>query len=565
MPADGGEASLLASVPEGIVGGGVFRPVWSPDNTKVLFLANVKTIGDLVSESDVKVIRKLNHKTDGIGFFSDTRVHVFTVDMDDGEPRQLTEGEFDVGAAAWSPDGERIAFVADMSGEADYSPVRDIWVTTLEGGKPERVVEGIVTRGITHLAWSPDGEYIAYTSMEPVDREKLSHRYSNLWVAPSKGGEAVNLTGDFDRSVDRSAGASVAWSPDSETLYFLSPDHGTSHIHRVGIKDTDVERVTGGRMTVQGFSLSVDGSKIAYTATDATHLPELWVNDGSGDRRVTDLTADLVKEIPITEPEEFWFTASDSAEVHGWIMKPMGFDEGVRYPAILQIHGGPWSNYGWAFNLLFQFLSSNGYAVVYVNHRASTGYGEDFSKITGHWGEREYEDLMDAMDYVTGHYSFVDPDRLGVGGCSGGGYLTNWIVTQTDRFRAAVTVASISNWYSFYGCSDLGPCHILSFWDLADGKEPWEEAEAYFRPSPIRYVGNVETPLLIIHGEDDLRCPIEQAEQLFASLMKLRKTTEFVRFPEESHANVHSMKKPSHTSEALRHTLRWYNKYLKDK
>jgi dipeptidyl aminopeptidase/acylaminoacyl peptidase len=564
IPSCGGEARPLATVPAGIVGGQAYpTPKWSPKGDMVLFLARARVERDAQDKSDVKVIDKLHHKSDGTGFFPDTRVHLFTVGRNGGKLRQLTHGEFDVASAAWSSDGDKIAYVANLTEDTDYTPIKDIWVIPYRGGKPKKIKEGIATRGTPGVFWSPDGKKIAYTSMDPIDHRKLRHKYTNLWAMPFDGGESTNFTEDFDRPVARDARTDIKWSPDSEALYFIAPSHGCSHIYKVALASGEVERLTDGEMTVQSFSLSEDGSTIAFSATQATRLSEIWIQDTEGDRRVTSLTDGLIKDLGLVEPEEFWFTASDGAKVQGWIMKPVDFKRGERYPTILQIHGGPWTNYGYNFDFLFQLLSNNRYAVVFINHRASTGYGETFSNITGRWGEREYKDLMEAMDHTIEKYSFVDPDRLGVGGCSGGGYLTNWIVTHTNRFRAAVTVASISNWYSFYGCSDLGPSHILSFWDLAMGKEPWEDLEAYLKPSPLTYIRNVNTPLLIVHGEEDLRCPVEQAEQLYASLKKLKKTVKFIRFPGESHANVHGMKKPSHTIEALQHTVGWFDKYLK--
>jgi len=560
MPADGGEARSLASIPDGIVGGPMFPgPSWSPDSKRVLFLARARTEGEPENKSDVMVIRNLKHKWDKVGFFPDTRVHMFTVDTEGGEPNQLTEGEFDVVNAVWSPDEERIAFVANMTEDTDCSPMKDIWVIPSEGGSPKKIVEAINALWTSSLGWSPDGKHLAFAAFDTY--QKWS--FANIWALPLEGGEATKLTGGFDRDVGGLQASRLTWSPDSKMVFFASDDGGCRHIYKVSLDAHKVERVTDGKMRIGTFSLSRDGSIIAFNATEATSLMEVWVHDTNGDRRITGLTNDLVKDMTIIEPEEFTFQASDGAEVEGWIMKPVGFKEGERYPAVLQIHGGPWSNYGYNFDLLFQTLAANGYAVVYINHRASTGYGEAFSDITGRWGEREYKDLMEAIDHVIDRYPFVDPDRLGVGGCSGGGYLTNWIVTQTDRFKAAVTVASISNWYSFYGCSDLGPCFILPFWEIGVGEDPWDAEDIWFRPSPIKYVKNVKTPLLIIHGENDLRCPMEQAEQLFIALKKLKKIVEFIRFPGEPHGNVHHMVKPSHTTEAFRHTLRWFNKYLK--
>ncbi len=560
IPSEGGEARQLTSIETGVVGA-LWPLKWSPDGEKVLFSSMTSTEGDQddETESDVRVIDKLNHKLDGVGYFPNTRLHIYTVDVESGKVTQLTKGEFDVSAADWSPDGDVIAFVANTREDADYTLIKDVWVVSSDGGGLRKVVEG---RGlINSVAWSPDGKLLAYASMGPFDQE-AKYRYGNIWIAPSEGGSPINLTEDFDRD----AGGwfqRLAWSPDSKAIYFVAPEGGSRHIHKIDIETKRAERVTDGEMMISTFAPSEDSSVFAFDASEATRPSEIWVQDARGTRRITGLNDELLKDITLVEPQVFRFKASDGVEVEGWIMKPSEYEDGRRYPAVMEVHGGPWGNFGYTFDLRCQILANNGYAVVFINHRASTGYGEEFADITGRWGDREYKDLMEAMDYVVETYPFVDGERLGVTGCSGGGYLTNWIVTQTDRFKAGVTVASISNWYSFYGCSDLGPVHILPFWEIGQGKDPWEDEGLWFKKSPIRYVKNVVTPLQIIHGENDLRCPMEQAEQFFIALKKLKKTVEFIRFPGESHGRITGFKKPSHTTEAFKHMLRWFDKYLK--
>lgn len=554
MPWSGGEARPITEIPDGVT-----YATWSQDSKKILFLGRVKT---KQNDSDLKIIDKLNYRWDGIGFYPDTRIHLFTFNLGKNETYQLTEGDYDVSIAEWSPQSDRIAFIANMSEQGDCTPMKDVWITSEQGGAPEKYVENIATRGSIKLAWSPDGKHLAYTCMNPVEPEKLKHQYCNIWVKDLEGGEEINLTEDFDRPVSRNEEAPLKWNSNSDEIYFISHDSGTSHIHKVGLKDRAVKQITQGELNISSYDISRDFSKIVFCATNSINPPEIWIQENGINNQLTSLTDSMIEGLPISIPETFWFKASDNAMVQGWILKPFNFREGIRYPTLLQIHGGPWSNYGYMFNSLFQHLSANGFAVVYINHRASTGYGADFLNITGRWGDRDYKDLMEAMDFVLQNYSYVDKNRLGVGGCSGGGYLTNWIITHTKRFKAAVTVASISNWLSFYGCSDLGPCHILNFWDLAEGKEPWEDPDAYLKPSPISYINNVETPLLILHGEEDHRCPIEQAEQLYAALKKQGKTVKFIRFPGESHANIHTMSKPSHTTEALKHALKWYREHI---
>jgi len=553
IPASGGEAKRLTSVEEGAQ-----RPVWSPDGKTILFSSNVFK-GEKVKDSDVKIVRRVRYKLNGRGFFEGKYNHLFSVPLIGGKAKQLTDGEFDVDAAVWSPDGKRIAFVSNLEEDADFSYFKNIYVLPAKGGKPELLWKG---RGpIGALGWSPDGEYLAFTGHVIEDPSLVVYKITGLWVLPVKGGEPRNLTADFDRTVR--AEGELKWSPDSKYVFFKCDDLGCDHIYRVSLEG-EVEKITDGKMTAGGFSLDDAGSKMAFTVTDAMTPSELWMKDEKGMRRLTDMNRDLLKKLRLIEPEEFWFTASDGGKVQGWIVKPRGFKKGVKYPTVLQIHGGPHSAYG--FKLMpaeheFQVLADNGFAVVYTNPRASTGYGELFARITGHWGERDYQDIMEAVDYVVKTYPFVDGEKLGVAGGSYGGFMTNWVVGHTDRFKAAVSMRSISNWYSFHGSSDIGWMSLPTM-ELSEGKDPWDNLQMVMEKSPITYIKNMKTPLLIIQSEEDYRCPIEQAEQLFAGLKKLKRTVEFVRFPGESHELSRSGK-PKHRVERLQHIVRWFDTYLK--
>ncbi|RJS90059.1 S9 family peptidase [Candidatus Bathyarchaeota archaeon] len=556
IPAEGGEARRITSVEEGVE-----RPSWSPDGKKILFFSKVFK-GERVKGSDVKVIRRIKYRFDGRGFFEEKWTHLFSVPSRGGKVRQLTDGEFDVEAASWSPDGKRIALVSNLEEDADLSFFKNIYLIPSRGGEPKLLWKG---RGpIQSLEWSPDGRYLAFTGYVIEDPSLVWYKKTDLWVLPVEGGEPKNLTAGFDRTVITYGGL-LKWSPDSKYIYFKINDRGSTHICRVSLEG-EVERVTEGKMTVGSFSLDGTGSIIAFDATDVMTPSELWIRDEKGMRRVTEMNRGLLRRLRLSEPEEFWFTASDGVKVQGWIVRPHDFKEGEKYPTIFQIHGGPWGAYGYklmAAEHEFQVLADHGFVVVYTNPRASTGYGESFAaQISGHWGERDYQDIMEAVDYVVKTYPFVDAERLGVAGGSYGGFMVNWIVGHTDRFKAAVTMRSISNWYSFHGTSDIGwmrlPTHELSW-----GKDPWDNLEVIMEKSPIAHVKNIKTPLLIIHSEQDYRCPIEQAEQLFVALKKLRRVVEFVRFPGESHG-LSRMGKPKHRVERLQHILRWFDKYLRE-
>jgi acylaminoacyl-peptidase len=556
MPAEGGEARQLTSLEEGVKG-----PAWSPDGKTILFLSQVFKGEKANEESDVKIIRRMKYKFDERGFFEGKYSHLFTIPTKGGKAKQLTDGEYDVENAAWSPDGKRMAFVANMDEDADMSFFKNIFAVPAKGGEPELVWKG--EGPINALEYSPCGKYIAFTGRVIEDPKLVWHKNTNLWVLPlEKGGKARNLTSGFDRTVADAQG--LPWSPDSKHVYVKFPDHGTTNVYRVSLEG-DIEKVTDGRITVGGFSMDESGEVLAFSTSDAVTPSELWTKDKEGMRRVTGMNRELLKKLRISEPEEFCFTASDGVKVQGWIVRPQGFRKGQKYPTLIQIHGGPRSAYGFKLDSAeheFQVLADHGYVVVYTNPRASVGYGEQFAGlISGHWGERDYQDIMEATDYVIKKYPFVNPDRTGVLGGSYGGFMTNWIVGHTDRYRAAVTMRSISNWYSFHGTSDIGwmtlPTH-----ELINGKDPWDDPELCMEKSPITYVKNVKTPLLILHSEADHRCPIEQGEQLFIALKKLGKTVEFVRFPDEPHG-MSRTGKPKHRVERLQHIVRWFDIYMK--
>jgi dipeptidyl aminopeptidase/acylaminoacyl peptidase len=552
MPADGGEARQLTSVEEGAQ-----RPSWSPDGRRILFSSRVFKGEKATDESDVKIIRRMKYRFDGQGFFEGKWMHLFTVLAKGGRVKQLTDGEFDVEAAAWSPDGKRIAFVSYMDEDMDVTRFKNIYTIPAGGGEPKLLWKG--EGPINALGWSPDGKHLAFTGRVIEDPDLVFYKNTVLFVFPLDGGGPKCLTEGFDRTI---LGAQeLPWSPDSKHIYFKMPDLGATQIYRASV-DGGVEPVTGGKTTVGDFSIDDSGGVVSFTASDELTPSELWIKDEGGIRRVTEMNKGLLRKLRLSEPEEFWFTASDGVEVQGWIVKPQGFQEGMKYPTLIEIHGGPRSSYGYNLGAAeheFQVLADHGYVVVYTNPRASVGYGEEFSAVvSGHWGERDYQDVMEAVDHVVGAYSYVDGEKLGVLGGSYGGYMTNWVVGHTDRFRAAVTMRSISNWYSMHGTSDIAWMEH----DISWGRDPWDNLEQIMEKSPITYVKNIKTPLLIIHSEQDYRCPMEQDEQLFIALKKLGRTTEFVRFPDEPHG-LSRAGQPKHRLERLQHIVRWFDRHLK--
>lgn len=558
IPSDGGEAKTILELEKGKLEGGITDPRWTADGKRILFLSDMKKTEK--DESDVKVIKRIVYRLNAEGYFHDRRTHLYSIKRNGGKPTQLTSEAFDVEGYSISADGSRVAFIANTTDEADYSLVRDIHVMPSTGGKPVKKTE---SKGpINAVSWSYDGKKLAYLGHNL--RRRLATN-QGIWVLSSDGGAAVELTRKFDRGTGNHLGSdsrvaspdpSPVWSPDDRSLSFLATDGGSCHVYNVSVEGKAVKPLTEGKRSVEGFSYSKDEAVLAYTSMDPLTLAELYVRDKKGESKVTSFNDDIVSKLTLSAPENFTFKASDGVNVEGWLMKPHGYREG-RVPAVIEIHGGPRSAYGYCFVHEFQLLTANGFAVVFTNPRGSAAYGEAFAAtIPTNYGDRDYKDIIEAMDYLI-KTGVADEKRLGVTGGSYGGYMTNWIVGHTDRFKAAVTQRSISNWQSFFGSSDIG----YYFAEDEVGGVPWENFQHYVENSPITYVKNVKTPLLIIHSEEDYRCPIEQGEQLFVALKKLKKETMMVRFPGENHELSRSGK-PKHRIENLNHITDWFKKHL---
>jgi dipeptidyl aminopeptidase/acylaminoacyl peptidase len=548
IPSDGGEARKLTYLDKAVQ-----KPQWSPKEDSILFMSNVSRKEER-EESDVKLIRRIKYKWDGKGFFQGEYTHLFTIPVDGGVPTQITEGGFDVDAASWSPEGDRIAFVTNLEENADITRFRSIYIIPAEREKAERIWKG--EGSIKELSWSPDGKYIAFTGRIIEDPERIWYRNTEVFLLDLEGGEAGCLTDGLNRTVM----GEPKWGRDSKYIYFRTPDQGTTRIWRTDLSG-DREKLIDAPLNIDDFTVSHNG-RIAFDATDSTTLHELYLMDDEGLNKLTHISNKLMAELPLSLPEEFRFTASDGAEIQGWIVRPLDYVEGEKYPVILEIHGGPHGVYGFKLEAAeheFQVLAKHGFGVVYINPRGSVGYGEEFSRaVSGNWGERDYEDLMEALDYLLERNPWINGDKLGVAGGSFGGWMTNWILGHNNRFKAGVTMRCISNWYNLYGTSDIAYMDHEVNW----GIEPWEDPGRLIEKSPIKYAANIEAPLLIIHSEQDYRCPMEQSEQLFTVLKKIEKETELIRFPEESHGLSRSGK-PKHRIERLQHIIRWFDKHLK--
>jgi dipeptidyl aminopeptidase/acylaminoacyl peptidase len=558
MPADGGEAVRLTDLKPGVT-----SPAWSPDGRWIAFVSRVGGWEEPEDEEErerskpPRVIDVLKYKSNGVGFVHDRPQQVFVVAADGGPARPLTRGAFENHHPTWSPDGRQVAFVSARHAERDEDGAADVFVMSIDGGEPRQVTR---TEGpVSWPAFSPDGRTIAYVG-HSYPRDVSRHQW--LYAVPTGGGKPVCLTASLDRHCEPMMGAlGPQWLGKTGALVFQVEDEGDVPLYRVGTAGGGApERVIGGTRQVTAFSVSGDGALVAFAATDDTSPPEIFIcrADGTGARQLTDLNHDWKAEVARSWPERFRFERAGFI-VDGWVMPPFGRQVGRRYPALLNVHGGPTTQYGHRFFDEFQVYAGAGYAVVYVNPRGSRGYSEAFARaVVGDWGGGDYADLMAGLDEALRRFDFLDPARLGVMGGSYGGFMTSWIVGHTDRFRAACSERAVNAMWSMYGTSDIG------FWFQeahALGRPPWEDLKWYLERSPLSYARDIRTPLLIVHSESDLRCPMEQAEQLYVALKKLKRTVRFVRFPDEDHELSRSGR-PRHRLARFRILLEWFAEHL---
>jgi dipeptidyl aminopeptidase/acylaminoacyl peptidase len=560
IPVYGGEAKQLTHAKNGIES---FN--WSPDGNFIAFTTRVSeependAFSGNKTHEQAQVFTRTSLKTEGMGVWDRLYSHIFILDLRRVQIKQVTTGAFNAIKPFWSPDGRQLSFLTDP----DINSFSDIMSLNLNDGNMIKLT--VSTLSISQASYSPDGKRIVFIGN---DRLYGSATQNHLFFVPAEGGAPSCITGIQDVQIGNlalsdmraaSASPSPLFSAEGSSVYVLGSLHGNVQVFRFSMDGTYGE-VTQGDRDIYQYAITSDGRYIVAASSDPSHPGDLYRIDThtNEELRLTNSNDELLGQLDISLPEPFWLEASDGWNVQGWIMKPISMEEGKKYPMILQIHGGPHALYANSYSHEFQTLTSQGYVVLYTNPRGSFGYGQSFvNACRGDFGGHDYQDLMDAVDHVLSTCDFVDETRLGVMGGSYGGFMTNWIVGHTNRFRAAVTDRSISNWLSFYGTSDIG----ISYTEGEIEGNPWDDVEKLWRHSPLAYVKQIETPLLILHGENDLRCPIEQAEQFYVALKRLGKVTQLVRFPNSNHAMLRNGA-PSLRIERLNQIIGWFENYI---
>jgi dipeptidyl aminopeptidase/acylaminoacyl peptidase len=558
LPADGGEPRRLTDGKEAV--GSI---VWSPDSRRIAFTRRVPD--DAYEEEDdrrraPRRFDRVFFKLDSVGWTGDRRKHLFVIGVDGDDERQLTDGDCENDGPAWSPDGRRIVFSSLRGDRWDVELVDALYELEVDAApdadaaEPRRLTQTDESGSLA--SFSPDGALIAYVH-EPEDGTEPRH--SQIAVMRADGSDRRVLTTSLDRQcAPYPLGREPVW--DGGRVSFGVEDGGNVHLYTVAADGSgEPELLADGEQSIGLYDL-VDGV-LVYTASTHTRPHELFARDG---KRLTSVADDFVAGRELAAVERFKAVSADGTEVDAWLVRPPGFDESRRYPVLLTIHGGPFTQYGTGFFDEVQVYAGGGYCVLFSNPRGGSGHSEEWGRaIRGPggdagpgWGTVDYEDLMGVVDTALERFPFLDADRLGVLGGSYGGFMTSWIVGHTKRFKAALSERAVNHMVSAFGSSDV-------FWifERQFGGPVWEHVDDWLRMSPATYAREIETPLLVVHSENDLRCNVEQGEHLFTLLRLLGKDVEMLRFPAESHELSRSGS-PVHRVQRFEAILEWFGRYL---
>lgn len=542
----GGEARKVTDIESG-----ASSPLWSPDGSMIAFHS---TVGQRYTDTekkefgDVRYIRNLRFHHLGPGWDEGKRQRIFVVPAAGGVAKQLTDGPCaDEGdhSMVWRPDGSEIAFVSNREPEWWNTIDTNVFAVKVADGTIRKISDNV---GPDHdPAWSPDGQKIAWRASFEYNYESEDYK---IVVAPAAGGKFAVLTDKLDRSV-----TSFAWNTRGDGFYFSASSEGSSDLWSIPAdKPNAFTRITEKKM-IRGWQLVADGTFALLLGTD-TMAPEVHTLVNGAFKRLTTDANEFWKDYEVMPCEEIWVTTKDGARVQGWLIRPVGYKAGEKVPMVLSIHGGPHGMSSPGLNFSFQLLAHYGMAVLFTNPRGSAGYGQAFAYVIHNdWNTAPFTDLMTFVDTVV-EMGVADPKKLGVTGGSYGGYMTNWVIGNTDRFAAAVSVAGLSNMASFYGTTDE-----QFFVEKEMGGLPWENVETYLKNSPLFHAGKMVTPTMVVHGADDWRVQPEQGRQLYVALQKVGVPSVYVEYPNEQHGVSGGTHRALHN----RLMLDWFGHWLQGK
>ncbi len=552
----GGEAQQLTEVKQGIQ-----SYEWSPDGKRLLLVIQDPSPEEVQRQKDEEagvrpvrprtqppwVIDRLQFKQDVQGYLDRRRNHLYVFDLASKNLRQITSGDYDGRDPAWSPDGKQVVFVSNRGPEPDLDFNTDLWLVSADNTDMGKTMLRLTSNPgpDTNPSWSPDGKWIAYETSTDVKNFWYATTY--LALIPPQGGAPQIVTQKLDRNI-----SSPRFSADGKWIYFVLEDSGERHLARIAPGGGEFTRPAAGFRSVNAYALGKDGA--VFVRVSETTVPgELHAVEGEGLRRLTRVNDALMAKLQLVQPENIHFKSKDGTEIEGFLFLPVGYTQGMRYPTLLRIHGGPVSQYEASFNFEAQLFAANGYAVVMTNPRGSSGYGQAFSQaIFADWGNKDSEDVLAGVDYAIAR-GIADPERLGIGGWSYGGMLTNYTIIRTTRFKGAISGSSVSQVTALYGHD-----HYQRHYEVELGL-PWQNREVWDRVSPFWQVEKITTPTLWICGERDWNVPVINSEQMYLAMKRLGRETLLVVYPGE----FHSIRRPAYQKDRLERYLAWYDKYVK--
>lgn len=531
--------------------------IWSPDGKYIAYIG-AEDSNKSPGSDEIRVFNDLLYKSKGgCGrpvYADHAYTHIYLIPATGGSPTLLTPGNYNEHSITWAPDSQHIAFVSNRAGRPDDTQQNNVWKVNIH---TQTITQLTDHKGLVYQpAWSPDGEHIAFLAISGTfGTNDSTAEDTHIALITTDGSHFRFLTKSFDRRVEH-----IRWHPGGKYIFFTAGNRGDTSIYRLNMDDEQIETVQAGAGSIFEFCFDANGENLVFTKSDVCHPTALFKskNQGADIEQITYENTDWLETKTLKQADTFWFESFDGTQVQGWLMQPVDFDQNKHYPLILLIHGGPHNMFGHDFDERTHLISQAGYAVVYINPRGSHGYGQAFSNGTlGNWGGGDYQDLMAGVDFVLNKNPWLNAEQLGVTGQSYGGYMTNWIITQTSRFKAAVTDGGLSNLVSFAGTS-----LYHSLMEAEFGGRAYDRFDLLWQWSPLRNIRHVTTPILLLHGETDNEVPFSQAEEMYVALKKAGAETQLVQYKGEGHGWRPELK-PYNKADLYTRMIHWFDTHVR--